>query len=93
MISGSSKSIIFLGALLLVLETVLFVKFSQHGLDDRLCKCAEPSESPPEARVLNGVSANGSDFKWLASIFHHKTKIYKSDYNEIITHICTASSK
>lgn len=77
MISNSSKAIIFLCVLLLLLETVLFVKFhkfSQHGLDDRLCKCTKPSEYPPafEGRVLNGVAANRNDFKWAASVFTHK---------------------
>ena len=85
MTSGTSKAIVFLVALLLILETVLFVKFSQHGLDYLLCVCAKPSVHLPDARVLNGVPASRSDFKWVASVFLDKT-VKGSIGNRTIAH-------
>ena len=94
MISGTSKAIVFLCVLLHILETVLFLKFSQHGLDDRFCECAKPTEYPPGARVVNGASANGNDFKWLASLFQYsKRRGTPFEIREEVVHFCTASGE
>lgn len=69
MTSGASKAIIFLGAILIALEAVLYVKFSQFGLDDHLCKYPKSSEPSTGARVFNGVPVSPNDYKWAASVF------------------------
>ena len=69
-------SIILVSILLMVFETIIYLKSQYHqGLDKAICKC-KGLNNRSKAKIINGTSVGFNDLQWIASIFikQHNTE-------------------
>ena len=62
-------SIILVTIILIVFETIFYLKSQyHHGLDKEICKC-KGLNSSTKARIINGKAVNNNDLQWIAVLF------------------------